>query len=133
MSFETRKDSLSATGSSVAATLLVFVGSACCIGPLAGVFTLVGLSGSTVLLVENTVGPYRPYVLALTVLSLTVGFYAAYRPVAATSCAPGTACARPESRKLQRGFLWFASSLFLVVLYFTYVHPNVDVYFGIYL
>ncbi len=132
MSFETRKNSLSASGSSVAATLLVFVGSACCIGPLAAVFSLIGVSGSTVLLVENTVGPYRPYVLALTALSLTVGFYAAYRPVG-TSCAPGTACGRPESRKLQRGFLWFASSLLLVVLYFTYVHPNLDVYFGIYL
>ncbi len=132
MSIETRKNSLSATGSSVAATLLVLVSSACCIGPLAVVFSLVGLSGSAVLLVENTVGAYRPYVLALTVLSLAVGFYAAYRPVG-SSCAPGTACGRPESRKLQRGSLWFATGLLLALLYFTYVHPNLDVYFGIYL
>ncbi len=123
---------LSPTGGSIATTLLVFVSSACCVGPMAVVLSFVGLSGSTLLAIENTVGPFRSYVLGLTVLALGVGFYSAYRPLG-SDCAPGTACARPESRRLQRASLWLASGLMAVLLYFTYVHPNLDVYFGIYL
>lgn len=121
--------SVSATGSSVIATLLVFVSSACCIGPLAVVFSFVGLSSSTMLAVENLFGPYRPYILGLTVLVLVIGFYAAYRK---EHCEDGKVCAIPATRRLQRILLWVASGLMLVLLYFTYVHPNLDVLFGIY-
>ena len=123
------KTSVSATGSSVIATLLVFVSSACCIGPLAVVFSFVGLSSSTMLVVENLFGPYRLYILGLTVLFLGIGFYAAYRK---EPCEDGKVCAIPATRRLQRLLLWVATGLMLVLLYFTYVHPNLDVLFGIY-
>ncbi len=123
------KTSVSATGSSVIATLLVFVSSACCIGPLAVVFSFVGLSSSTMLAVENLFGPYRLYILGLTVLFLGIGFYAAYRK---EPCEDGKVCAIPATRRLQRILLWVATGLMLVLLYFTYVHPNLDVLFGIY-
>ncbi len=123
------KTSVSATGSSVIATLLVFVSSACCIGPLAVVFSFVGLSSSTMLAVENLFGPYRLYILGLTVLFLGIGFYAAYRK---EPCEDGKVCAIPATRRLQRLLLWVATGLMLVLLYFTYVHPNLDVLFGIY-
>ena len=123
------RSSVSATGSSVIATLLVFISSACCIGPLAVVLSLVGLSSTTMLAIENLFGPYRPYILGLTVLFLGIGFYAAYRE---EPCEDGKVCAIPATRRLQRILLWLATGLMLVLLYFTYVHPNLDVLFGIY-
>lgn len=73
----------------VAASVLVLVSSACCIGPLAVMLSFVGLTSGTMLAVENVVGPFRPLILSATVL-------------------------------------------FVALLYFTYVHPNLDVLFGIY-
>ena len=123
------KSTLSATGSSVIATLLVFVSSACCIGPLAVVFSFVGLSSSTLLAVENLFGPFRHVILVLTVIFLAIGFRATYRK---EPCEEGKVCAIPATRRLQRVLLWVATGLMLVLLYFTYVHPNLDVLFGIY-
>ncbi len=122
---------LKSTGGSVAATVLVFVSSACCVGPLAVVLSFVGLSSGTVLLLENTFGPYRPYVMALTALALGIGFYDAYRQD--RSCEPEKLCNVPASRRVQRVLLWFATTLLVVLSYYTYVHPNLDLYFGVYL
>ncbi len=60
------RDNASATGSSMVTMLLVFVSSACCIGPLMVVFSFVGLSMTTVLSIENIFGPYRLLILAAT-------------------------------------------------------------------
>ncbi len=125
------KKSMSTASSSMIPLLLVFVSSACCLGPLAVVLSFVGLSTSTMLSIENVFGPYRPIILALTVLFLGIGFYTAYRKEEA--CAPGKVCALPQSRRVQRISLWVATALMLVLFYFTYVHPNLDVWFGIYL
>ncbi len=83
------------------------------------------------LAVGNVFGPYRPYILGLTVLVLGIGFYSVYRP-RRESCEPGQVCAIPGSLRVQRILLWFASGLMLIMLYFTYIHPELDVYFGIY-
>lgn len=121
---------LSPAGTSIAATVLVVITSACCVGPLAAAFSFVGLSGTTMLAVENTLGPYRPFILTLTVVFLVVGFWSAYRE---GSCDNGKICAIPATRRLQRVLLWVATGLFAVLLYFTYVHPNLDLLFDIYL
>ncbi len=115
----------------VVASALVLVSSACCIGPLAVVLSFVGLTSGTMLAVENVVGPFRPLILSATVLFLGVGFYAAYRKQE-VECEDGKVCARPGARRVQRLLLWVATLLFLALLYFTYVHPNLDVLFGIY-
>ena len=115
----------------VFASALVLVSSACCVGPLAVVLSFVGLTSGTMLAVENVVGPFRPLILSATVLFLAIGFHAAYRKQDVV-CEDGKVCARPGARRLQRLLLWVATSLFLALLYFTYVHPNLDVLFGIY-
>jgi len=90
------------------------------------------LSTTTLLAVENVLGPYRAVILVLTGLFLALGFYAAYRP-SAEACKPGKVCAIPATRRLQRVLIWSATGLLVVLLYFTYVHPNLDVLFDVYL
>ena len=119
-----------ATGASLLASTFVVVSSACCVGPLAVVLSFFGLTGTTLLAIENVVGPYRPIILGLTTLLLGAGFYYAYR--SETACEPDAVCSRPASRRLQRFAVWLATLVFAILLYFTYVHPNLDVLFGIY-
>ncbi len=125
-------NTISSTASSAITTLFVFLSSACCVGPLIIVFSFIGLSGSTILAIENTVGPYRPLILGFTATLLVTGFYFAYRQQTGV-CLPGKICAHPKSRMIQRISLWFSVLLFLILLYFTYIHPNLDILFGIYL
>ena len=120
------------TGSSVLTTLLIFLSSTCCIGPMMVLFSFIGLSGGTLLAIENIVGPYRLIILSITGVSLITGFYLAYRPQK-NSCEPGKICAQPKSRRMQRIGLWAATIFLLILLYFTYIHPNLDVLFGIYI
>lgn len=119
------------SGGAVAAAASVLLGSACCVGPLALGLSYVGLSASTLLTVENVIGPYRPVLLSATVSLLGFAFYGVYRP--REDCGPEEACARTGSRRFQRLAAWAAAGLFAVLLYFTYIHPNLDVWFGIYL
>ncbi len=125
-------NSISSTGSSVITTLFVFLSSACCVGPLAVMFSFVGLSSSVLLSIENIVGPFRPFILGLTSVFIGTGFYFAYRPQK-EACEPGKVCVYPKSQRVQRLALWFSTALMLILLYFTYVHPNLDVLFDIYL
>jgi len=69
------------TASSVLTTSFIFLSSACCVGPLIVVFSFIGLSGSTMLAIENVVGPYRSLILSATTILLGVGFYQAYKPL----------------------------------------------------
>lgn len=127
-----RLKELSTGGSTMAAALMVVVSSACCVGPLAVVLSFVGLSTTAMLTIENIFGPFRPYILSLTILFLGVGFYTAYsgtRP----KCKDGAVCAIPGLLRTQRMLLWVATILLGVLLYFTYIHPNLDLYFDIYL
>ncbi len=119
------------TASSVLTTSFIFLSSACCVGPLIVVFSFIGLSGSTMLAIENVVGPYRSLILSATTILLGVGFYQAYKPL--DKCDPGKSCAEPKNRRIQRISLWVATLFLLVLIYFTYIHPNLDVLFGIYL
>ncbi len=119
-------------GSSIATTLLIFLSSTCCIGPLMVIFSFIGISSGTLLAIENVVGPYRMIILIITAISLIFGFYLAYKPQE-VDCEPGKICAQPQSKKIQRFGLWLAAGFLVILLYFTYVHPNLDVWFGIYL
>ncbi|MCI0417328.1 hypothetical protein L0222_31565 [bacterium] len=128
-----KNKSLAVTGTSMISSLLVLISSACCVGPLAVVLSFVGLGSSTLLSIENVVGPFRPVILSLTAVFLAGGFFFGYRPLKeGCELGPGKICSDSHSRKLQRILLWIATSLFFVLLYFTYIHPNLDIYFGIY-
>jgi len=120
---------LPAAGLPAVASILVLVTSACCVGPLAVGLSFLGLTGGTLLAVENVLGPFRPVLFVLTVAALAVGFRSAYR---SRKCTEGSPCALPRSAVIERALLWVATLLFLTLLYFTYVHPNLDVLFGIY-
>ena len=119
-------------GSSIATTLLIFLSSTCCIGPLMVIFSFIGISSVTLLAIENVFGPYRMIILIITSISLILGFYLAYKPQK-LDCEPGKVCDQPNSRKIQRFGLWLATGFLIILLYFTYIHPNLDVWFGIYL
>ena len=101
-------------GASLVTALLA---SVCCLGPV--VLSTLGLSA---LGVSAAFQPLRPYLLGVTALLLSVGFYFAYfrQPV----CAPGETCAvqNPKLRRANRGLLWVATLAVLTVALFpTYV------------
>lgn len=109
-------------GGSLITAVLSCLPLGCCVFPVA--FSFLGAGGLTFAM---ALLPYRPYFVALTVASLGVGFYFAYRPQSAQQCAPGTACAIPESRKRQRISLWVIAILTLALLVFPYVLPYLPV------
>jgi mercuric ion transport protein len=63
--------------------------------------------------------PYRPYMIAVTVLLLGFAFYQAYRSQEA-ECAPGESCAVPENRRRQRRLLWIVAVVAMLLLTFPY-------------
>jgi mercuric ion transport protein len=69
---------------------------------------------------------YRPHFIALTVVFLAVGFYFAYRPEK-LECAPGSVCATPRSRRLQRVSLWVVAILTLALIAFPYLIPYLPI------
>jgi copper chaperone CopZ len=93
----------SVLASSLVAGLLA---SICCIGPL-----VLGAAGLGSLGLAGALAPLRPWFLGLTAALIAVGFYLAYRPQRAESCAPGEMCAQPTSRRNQRLALWFVTVL----------------------
>ena len=90
--------------------------SICCFGPL--VLAVLGLGGGALLL---KLEPYRPYSLAAAALFLGAAFYLAYRRPPEEECAPGSACARPSSRKGQRVALWIATAIIALAAAFPYL------------
>ncbi len=90
----------------------------CCVFPVA--FSFLGAGGLTFAM---ALMPYRPYFMGLTVVFLGAGFYFAYRQQPEEQCAPGTACAAPQSRKLQRVSLWVIAALTFALLVFPYLIP----------
>lgn len=97
-----------ATGGAV---LTAAAASLCCVGPL--LFVLLGLGTFGAAAVFETA---RPYLLAASVLSLSFGFYRVYfrrEATAASSCAPGEACAEKSASRAGRISLWVASAAVL--------------------
>lgn len=92
---------------SLAAGLLA---SACCIGPL--VLAAIGLGS---LGLTAWLAPLRPWFPGFTATFLAVGFYLAYRPLAAEACAPGQTCAAPVGRRPQQIMLWLVTFLSLAL------------------
>lgn len=88
--------------------------SACCIGPV--VFSLIGagaLSAASVRL-----EPYRPWLIAFTVVLVGTAFYSAYRPVRDEACTDGT-CA-PQSKRPLKILAWIVAALAAILIAFPY-------------
>jgi mercuric ion transport protein len=105
--------SVVATSGSLISAALSFLPLSCCVFP--AVFSFLGATGVAFAM---ELMPYRPYFIALNLVFLGAGFYFAYRPQV---CAPGTACAAPRRRRLQRVSLWAIAGLTLALIAFPYV------------
>lgn len=101
------KTALASTGLVLSALLA----SLCCIGPFA--FALIG-AGS--LGFAAAFEPYRPYLLALTLLFLGAGFYFTYRKHE-VKCEDG-ACRVESASAGQKTLLWIAATVALVFMLF---------------
>ena len=99
------------TLASVGSVLSALLASLCCIGPL--VFALIG-AGSLGL--AAALVPYRPYLLALTVLFLGAGFYFTYRK-REVKCADGT-CRVETASKWNKILLWIATTIAVIFMLF---------------
>jgi len=102
--------SLFAAGSALAAIIASF----CCILPI--VFALTGFS---ILGASALFDAWRPYLLGLTFGLLGLGFYFAYRP-RREQCAPGSACAIPNTNRSGRLMLWLATAAVVLFAAFPY-------------
>lgn len=102
---------------------LVLLFSACCIGPLAGVVSLIGISGTTSLAIANILGPFEPYLLGLAVVSLAVGFYSAYGS-GGYACKEDSWCARPRYRRTVRIILWASTLITAAFIFYRYIYPR---------
>ena len=95
----------------LAGTLVAaFLASVCCLGPL-----VLGVLGIGSLGLAATIAPFRPWLLGLTALFLTIAFYFAYRPEVAAECGPDGECPAPASRRTQRISLWVVTVLTLLM------------------
>ena len=98
---------LSTSGS----VLSAFLASLCCIGPV--VFSIIG-AGS--LGFAAAFEPYRPYLMAMTVLFLGAGFYFTYRK-REVKCEDGT-CKVESASTLNKIILWVAAAVATVFMFF---------------
>jgi mercuric ion transport protein len=59
--------------------------------------------------------PYRPYLLALTVVFLGAGFYQVYKR-SPQDCADDKVCSRPKGRRIQLTVLWIITALAAILV-----------------
>ncbi len=95
----------------VGSVLSALLASLCCIGPV--VFALIG-AGS--LGFAAAFEPYRPYLLALTLLFLGTAFYFTYRK-REIQCEDGT-CKVKSADKWHKIFLWIAAAFAVIFMFF---------------
>lgn len=86
--------------------------SSCCIVPLA-LLTL-GVSGAWIGNL-TALGPYKPYVVAMTLVFIGLGFWHVYFGMK-PACAEGSYCARPHSSIITKSALWIATVLVLLAM-----------------
>ncbi len=102
----------------IGGALGAIVASVCCLGPL--VLVTVGISGAWI---SNLVAfePYRPYAIAVALVSMVLAYRKIYAAPAPEACEPGTLCAVPETRRVYRVMFWVVSAMVVVALVFPYV------------
>lgn len=108
----------------LAAVVAAGLASICCVGPL--LIALVGIGSASF---TASVDPYRPYLIAVTLGLLAVGFYMIYRPRRAGAADPcGDHCERPRFRRISRISLWAATALIVLLLTFPYYEKLIEPY-----
>jgi len=110
-------------GSTGGACGVACIAGGCCGGP--AIFALLGLSGTTLSFIEKL----TPVFLVITVISLSYGFYKAYKPKPAACCEPdgdgkaNACCAKPVrvSFTQSKSFLWIIALLCAVMWTYPYL------------
>ena len=93
--------------------------SLCCILPIVFALAGVGIVGASAFFAA-----WRPFLLAVTFFFLLAGLYFAYRKPK-QSCAPGSVCEKPITRRTGRIGLWLAIAIVLVIAAFPYYSETV--------
>lgn len=106
---------------SLAGAVLAGVGaSLCCVGPLA--LVSVGVSGAWISSL-TALEPYRWIFAALALAFMGYAWKRIYRPPLAAQCAPGAACALPQTNRAYRALFWVVAALVFAGLSFPYFAP----------
>jgi mercuric ion transport protein len=92
----------------VGAALTAALASLCCVGPI--VVSVVGVSGAVL---AARLGPYRPYLMAASLLLLGASFWPAY---ASPTFSPSGAACPTRSGRATRLVLWIAAAAWIVAL-----------------
>ena len=101
------------------AIVAAMAASACCIGPL--IFALLGIGGASALVAFE---PYRPYLTALTLLLLGVGWFVTYKDVLTWSPpADDCGCEKPTINRMGKRVLWLSTLIVVAVLLFPFATP----------
>lgn len=93
--------------------------TSCCILPL--VLVSFGVTGVFIAQL-GALYEYKWITFSLSAAFIGYGFWKAYRPIPAVTCADGS-CARPMNRTLMRSVLWVAAGIVAVAMTFPYLTP----------
>ncbi len=106
------------TGAIIAAV----TASVCCVAPL--LLVALGVSGAWIGSL-TVLEPVRPLFTVLALGFLGFAFYRVYRkPRTSEACEPGSYCAHPQSRTLNKTLLWVATVGILTLFAFPYAAPR---------
>jgi mercuric ion transport protein len=94
--------------------------SLCCLGPLA--LVSVGVSGAWISSL-TALEPHRWILAALALACMGYAWKRIYRPALAAQCAPGTACALPQTSGAYRALFWVVATLVFAGLSLPYLAP----------
>jgi mercuric ion transport protein len=101
----------------IGGAVAAIVASVCCLGPF--VLVSLGVSGAWISSLA-AFEPYRPYAIGVALVCMAFAYRGIYRAPAPEACEPGTLCAVPRARRLQKAAFWIVSAMVLVALVFPY-------------
>ncbi len=99
------------------AIVTALLASVCCVGPF--VLIMLGISGAWIGNL-TALEPYRPIFILFTIGFLIAGFYSVYRKPK-VACEPGSLCAAPQTKKVQKVALWITTAVVVVLLILPYL------------
>jgi copper chaperone CopZ len=105
----------------VGAIIAALLASLCCLGPL--VLLSLGISGAWMGSL-SVLEPYRPLLVAVTIIFLGFAFYQVYRRPKAAAGATGPPCVDSRARTIQKTMLWMVTVLIAGLLAFPYIAPR---------
>ncbi|GAC1536109.1 MAG: mercuric ion transporter MerT [Ramlibacter sp.] len=103
--------------------LAALAASACCLGPL--VLVSVGIGGAWISNLTR-LEPFRPLFIAIALMCMALAYRKIYRAPTATDCAPGSACALPQTNSRNRVLFLGVSLLVGIALAYPYFVTLLD-------